>query len=170
MARARGLSKADLRLWATFTEDISLLPGKMRLALEAEPVVVGQILAPVVGAGMPKFEPGSAEIGVNQVPSGLDKSTWKNFATGRIKVVRRLDLHGMTATRAHVAVMNFVERAYGEQIRCVEIITGKGEVLARELPHWLNSPAVRARILAVAHPHAANTGSVRVLLRRVRGA
>lgn len=184
MARAKGLSKADLRLWAAFTEDISLLPGRARLVPEAEPVNISQAepgkenqaepgnksLAESVAVNSPKVKAGLGEIGVNQVPGGLDKSTWKNFASGKIKAVRRLDLHGMTAMRAHVAVMNFVERAYGEQIRCVEIITGKGEVLARELPHWLNSPGVRARILAVAHSHVLNTGSVRVLLRRVRGA
>jgi DNA-nicking Smr family endonuclease len=53
-------------------------------------------------------------------------------------------------------------------MRCVEIITGKGEILARELPHWLNAPGLRPLILAIAHPHAANTGSVRILLRRAR--
>ncbi len=50
----------------------------------------------------------------------------------------------------------------------MEIITGKGEILAREVPLWLNAPALRRLILATAHPHAANTGSVRVLLRRIR--
>ena len=30
--------------------------------------------------------------------------------------------------------------------------------MAQELPHWLNAPALRPCILAVAHPHAANTG------------
>ena len=45
---------------------------------------------------------------------------------------------------------------------------GKGEVLLRELPHWLNAPQLRPLILALAHPHAANTGSVRLLLRRPR--
>ncbi len=124
---------------------------------------------PVAAPARPKLKAVPGELGVDQVPGGLDKSTWKNFAAGKIRAARRLDLHGMTATRAHTAVTNFIERAYGEQIRCVEIITGKGEVLARELPHWLNSPALRARILAVAHPHAGNTGSVRVLVRRVRG-
>jgi DNA-nicking Smr family endonuclease len=39
-------------------------------------------------------------------------------------------------------------------------------VLRRELPHWLNAPALRPLILALAHPHRANTGAVHVLLRR----
>jgi DNA-nicking Smr family endonuclease len=41
-------------------------------------------------------------------------------------------------------------------------------VIRREFPSWLNRPDIRPLILAAAHPHAANTGSVRLLLRRVR--
>jgi len=170
VSRKRGLSKADLRLWAAFTETIALLPGKARLAVEAEPVTAVEVAVPPVAAATTRSKTVPVELGVNAVPSGLDKSTWKNFATGKIRAARRLDLHGLTATRAHTAVTNFIERAYGEQIRCVEIITGNGEVLARELPLWLNAPGLCGRILAVAHPHAANTGSVRILLRRDRQA
>jgi DNA-nicking Smr family endonuclease len=76
----------------------------------------------------------------------------------------------MTAARAHQAVSHFINEAYAGQLRIVEIITGKGEILHRELPHWLNSPQLRPLILALAHPHSANTGAVRVLLRRMRPA
>ncbi len=169
MARVRGLSKADLKLWAAFTQSIDLLPGKQRLAVEPEPAPAIDPKPQIVPVVPPKLKAATRDIQVDRLPGGLDKSTWKNFASGKIRAVRRLDLHGMTATRAHMAVTNFLERAYGEEARCVEIITGKGEVMARELPHWLNHPQLRPLILAVAHPHAANTGSVRILLRRVRG-
>jgi DNA-nicking Smr family endonuclease len=106
---------------------------------------------------------------VNAAPGGLDKSTWQQFRTGKIRAEARLDLHGHTATRAHQEVRHFLERAHAARLRCVEIITGKGEILARELPDWLNAPSLRPLILALAHPHAANTGAVRILLRRVRG-
>jgi DNA-nicking Smr family endonuclease len=39
-------------------------------------------------------------------------------------------------------------------------------VLRRELPHWLNAPDMRRMLLAAAHPHAANTGAVHLMLRR----
>jgi DNA-nicking Smr family endonuclease len=101
-------------------------------------------------------------------PPGLDRGTWQKFRTGRARAARVLDLHGMTAARAHAATLHFVLQAHAQQLRVVEIITGKGEVLLRELPHWLNSRELRPLILALAHPHAANTGSVLVLLRRTR--
>jgi DNA-nicking Smr family endonuclease len=105
---------------------------------------------------------------VNHPPPGLDRASWERFRTGRAKPARSLDLHGMTAAQAHLAVLGFLQRAHAAQIRVVEIITGKGQVLLPELPHWLNAPSVRPLILALAHPHAANTGAVRILLRRAR--
>ena len=40
--------------------------------------------------------------------------------------------------------------------------------LRREFPHWLNLPEIRPLILGATHPHALNTGSVRLILRRIR--
>jgi len=163
MARAKALSTADLKLWAAYSQTLTrLMPGKSRLPVEPETPparVTPTAPAPVLPA---------PPVGVDLTPAGLDKSTWKKFASGKIRAAQRLDLHGHTAARAHHAVIHFLERAYADQTRCVEIITGKGEVLARELPHWLNAPTLRPIILAIAHPHAANTGSVRILLRRIR--
>jgi DNA-nicking Smr family endonuclease len=55
----------------------------------------------------------------------------------------------------------------------VEVITGRGSgeqggAIKREFPIWLNLPEIRPLILAASHPHAANSGSVRLLLRRMR--
>jgi len=168
MARAKTLSKADQQLWAAFTHNLLLLPGKTRLPLEpdAPPPRPNQESPPSPNPVMPGAA-GYPRLAFSP-PPGLDSSTWKNFATGKLPTLRRLDLHGLTAARAHHAVTHFIERAYAEQIRCVEIITGNGDILARELPHWLNAPALRKLILAAAHPHAANTGAVRLLLRRIR--
>ena len=83
---------------------------------------------------------------------------------------RTLDLHGRTAARAFHAFTEFLHMAHAEQHRCIEIITGRGTaeggVLKREFPLWLNLPALRPLVLAASHPHAANSGSVRLLLRR----
>jgi DNA-nicking Smr family endonuclease len=167
MARAE-LSKADQRLWAAFTETILLLPGRARLPVETPPAAAASPAVAAPGVPAPLALPPTVR--ANGAPAGLDKATWKKFSSGKIKAVLRLDLHGMTAARAHRAVTHFIERAVAEEARCVEIITGKGEVLARELPHWLGAPGVRGVILAMAHPHAGNTGSVKILLRRVRAA
>ena len=88
--------------------------------------------------------------------------------TGKLQTARVLDLHGYTAQRAYNALGAFLRAAQAEGVRCVEVITGQGGVLRRELPLWLNLPEFRSLVLAAAHPHAANPGSVRLLLRRSR--
>jgi DNA-nicking Smr family endonuclease len=85
---------------------------------------------------------------------------------------RTLDLHGRTAQSAFLAFSVFIQSARHDRLRCVEVVTGRGAgdggVLRRELPHWINLPHLRALILAATHPSQTNTGSVRLLLRRVR--
>ena len=84
-----------------------------------------------------------------------------------------MDLHGQTAQRAFYALKAFIRTAHADHVRCVEVITGRGSgeqggVIKREFPIWLNLPDIRPMILAASHPHAANPGSVRLLLRRIR--
>jgi DNA-nicking Smr family endonuclease len=115
----------------------------------------------------------AAPLTVGDQPGGIDKATWQRFRTGKLAAVRRLDLHGMTAQRAFHALVSFLRSAHADQVRCVEVVTGRGSgetggVIRREFPHWLNLPEIRPLILGAAHPHALNPGSVRLFLRRVR--
>jgi DNA-nicking Smr family endonuclease len=98
----------------------------------------------------------------------VDSASWHRFRTGKLPAVRTLDLHGRTAQRAFHSLAAFLRTAHAEGVRCVEVVTGQGSVLRRELPLWLNQPEFRGVVLAAAHPHAANPGSVRLLLRRAR--
>ena len=140
--RAKGLSEADLKLWAAYSQTLTrLMPGRARLPIapETQPEAAPEE-ASAPPAKPPKPLAFSSPIGAAITPAGLDKATWKKFVTGQIRATGRLDLHGHTAARAHRAVVLFIEHAYAEQDRCVEIITGNGEILAHELPHWLNAP------------------------------
>ena len=121
--------------------------------------------------------PSSAEasraIEIGTSPGGVDRGTWTRFRGGKLAPQRTLDLHGRTVQRAHAELHAFFGAAMAERLRCVEIITGRGSgetggVLRREVPLWLNSPALRPIILAASHPHPANQGAIRVLLRRIR--
>lgn len=104
---------------------------------------------------------------------GVDTYSWRTFTDGRMKVERRLDLHGMVAEDAFRRLIEFMDVAYRSGLRCVEVVTGlgtgqEGGILRRELPHWLGRADMRHRILGVTYPHAGNKGSVRILLRRRR--
>lgn len=175
MARRKGLSAEDVELWAAYSRTLHrLMPGRNRLVVVAEvPTQLNQVESapkpmPAPSPSHKKTPTPPMTLDVNAPPVGLDKSTWSKFRLQKIRAEARLDLHGHTARQAHGEVLRFLEMSHATGLRCVEIITGNGETLARELPHWLNTPALRPMILSLAHPHARNSGSIRVLLRRRR--
>jgi len=170
--RRRGLTERDRAEWARFAQAITPLPGREVPAPPPEPVLpvpqprVAEPIAP------PKLTRPQA-ISVGTHPGGLDNSTWNKFRSGKLPASRTIDLHGRTAQRAYHALHQFIETAHADRVRCVEVITGRGSgeaggVIKRELPLWLNLPTLRPLVLAASHPHAANPGSVRLLLRRVK--
>jgi hypothetical protein len=171
MVRRNSLRPADQQLWAAYAHTLSrLLPGRALPVLPAAPAPAAPEplpLAVISPAPPPKRRAPLPEITPHNPPPGLDKSTWARFSSSKLRAAQTLDLHGLTATRAHHATTAFIERAHLDGLRCVEIITGQGEVLVRELPMWLNAPGLRPLILAITHPPL-NRGSFRVLLRRRR--
>lgn len=108
-----------------------------------------------------------------QQPPGLDSATWGRLRGGKMAPSRTLDLHGKTAQAAYNALEGFLLYAHAEQLRCVEVITGRGAgetggIIKRELPLWLNLPRLRPLVLATTHPHPRNAGSTLLLIRRIR--
>jgi DNA-nicking Smr family endonuclease len=171
----RVLTEQERGDWAAFARHIAALPGHG----VSEPPPPG---LPAVAAASPPAPPAPrglssaampTPLAVGAQPGGLDSGTWRRFHSGKLAAARTLDLHGRTAQRAFHALDAFLHAAHADRIRCVEVITGRGGgetggVLRRELPLWLNLPALRPLVLAASHPHAANPGSVRLLLRRLK--
>jgi DNA-nicking Smr family endonuclease len=181
--RARKLTEADHVDWAHVARQIAPLPGRPRFlpvaAPAAEPAPPEPPARPVAVSVQPRPMPAPVvrakpfSVSIGDEPAGLDKATWHRFRGGKLATSRRLDLHGMTTQHAFHALTAFLRTAHADHLRCVEVITGrgspeKGGTIRRELPMWLNRPDIRPLILAASHPHAANTGSVRILLRRMR--
>ncbi len=172
ISRVRKLSEPDRDAWASYVRHVRALAGRTAPTVaerkEAAAPAVRPAAAPLVAR--PRGAPAPAVVTGAQ-PAGLDSSTWGKFRGGKMTPVRTLDLHGKTAQVAFAALERFLVEAYADQVRCVEVITGRGAgetggVIRRELPMWLNLPRLRPLVLAVAHPHARNLGSVRVLVRR----
>jgi DNA-nicking Smr family endonuclease len=171
--RRRALTETDLAAWADYVRQVAALPGREAPALAtlvaamAVPPLAAPVLPPLRLTAPPSY------LAVGNQPAGVDNSTWGKLRTGKIAPARTLDLHGRTAQNAFHALDSFLRRAHADRLRCVEVITGRGSgetggVIRRELPLWLNLPPLRPMVLAVTHPHAANLGSVRLLLRRPR--
>ncbi len=171
--RQKALTETDRAEWAAYASRIAPLPGVVvppMPALAAPPAsaVPVEIALPTLRQRLP-----TKLIAVGENPGGLDNASWNRLRSGKLPPARRLDLHGRTAQRAYHALHDFLASAHSDRVRCVEIITGRGSgeaggVIRRELPMWLNLPALRPLVLAASHPHAANPGSVLLLLRRPR--
>lgn len=178
--RVRTLSETDRAAWEAFATRIAPLKGLRRPAAPMQPAAMPPPDAPPPAAVLPpRPRPMVAvrekprPVAVGDHPGGIDTGTWERFRSGKLASVRKLDLHGRTAQNAFHALVAFLRTAHADRVRCVEIVTGRGSgetggVIRRELPMWLNLPEIRPLVLAAAHPHAANPGSVRLLLRRVR--
>jgi DNA-nicking Smr family endonuclease len=172
--RRSRLTETDRAEWATYVRLIAPLPGRTRPEAPATSSTSSATATKTPAQDrVPPARAAHAALIVGIQPPGVDNASWQRFRTGKLAAVRTLDLHGRTAQRAFLALAGFVRTAHAERLRCVEVITGRGSgetggVLRRELPMWLNLPDLRPLVLAAAHPHAANSGSVRLLLRRIR--
>jgi DNA-nicking Smr family endonuclease len=167
--RRTRLTEADRALWASYASRIRPLAGRIRppTAADPEPTAMPPTRPAPMATGRVLRGP-LTPLAIGTHPGGVDSASWHRFRTGKLPAVRTLDLHGRTVQRAFHALTAFLRAAHAEGVRCVEVVTGQSGVLRRELPLWLNLPEFRGMVLAAAHPHAANPGSVRLLLRRTR--
>lgn len=180
--RTRILTEADKALWANyatqitpFRDRINNIPTDRSLsetaAIQPTPSAKQPTPSAIIQGSKPRMMASPLTVGTQ--PGGIDKATWQRFRSGKLVTGRTLDLHGMTAQRAFHSLVSFLRMAHAEQVRCVEVVTGRGSgetggVIRRELPFWLNLPEIRPLILGAAHPHALNAGAVRLILRRIR--
>jgi DNA-nicking Smr family endonuclease len=175
VTRKPRLTEEDRRQWALYAQAIAPLPGRKPPdpARDPPPPSALTVSPAPPPEGPPRGRPRAAPLAVGDHPGGVDRATWQRLRTGKLAPARTLDLHGRTAERAFHALAGFLRAAQADGVRCVEVITGRGSgeaggVIRREFPHWLNRPDLRPLVLAASHPHPANPGSVRVLLRRPR--
>jgi DNA-nicking Smr family endonuclease len=108
--------------------------------------------------------------------AGIDRASAERLKRGLHRIEVRLDLHGMTRAEAHRALSAFITASREAGRRCVLVITGRGlgqsgpGVLKSSVPRWLEEPALRRQILAIApaQPHHGGGGAIYLLLRRGR--
>jgi len=171
--RTRRLADADLAVWQSYVGQVTPLSGRPPPAPPPSPPETALPPRPRLPQVGPTAAAPPRPLTVGESPGGVDAATWQRFRAGKLPAARKLDLHGMTAQRAFHALVAFVRSAHADRLRCVEVVTGRGSgeetgVLRRELPLWLNRPDIRPLVLGAAHPHAANPGAVRLLIRRIR--
>jgi len=106
-------------------------------------------------------------------PLQMDAKTFGRMKRGKVSPDARIDLHGMTADRAHAALRGFLLGAFARGQRLVLVITGKGRmqdhddriaphrrgILRHAVPDWLDQAPLSQIVLQLAPAHARHGGS-----------
>ena len=108
---------------------------------------------------------------VGRPEAGLDRRTAERLRRGVRTPDARIDLHGMTAERAHRVCLTFLGDAMAQGHRLVLVITGKGGrrdeddawgrgrgVLKDQLPGWLRASHLRHHIVGIYEASARHGG------------
>jgi DNA-nicking Smr family endonuclease len=179
--RKRSLSEEERALWESVAKQTKPLRKKPRAA-KPETVEAASVPKAVT---LPK-PPASAKILRAPKPEApaapplapLGRRERSQLSRGKKQIDARLDLHGLTQTRAHHALSGFLHRAHHDGLTFVLIITGKGKmgtesergVLRRQVPHWLSLPEFRSLVVGFEEAHIGHggEGALYVRIRRTR--
>ncbi len=176
--RRRVLSSDERKLWKAFTKAIEPLRTPALDDADAEdvplaPSVVEPKPRPRVA---PKPEARPAAAAPPELAS-LDRRTKQRLARGNLSIDAKLDLHGMTQSEAHSALLRFLRNASAREKKLVLVITGKGQrgdsergVLRRQVPQWLSLTEFRPYVVGFeqAHVRHGGEGSLYVRVRKSR--
>jgi DNA-nicking Smr family endonuclease len=181
--RKRALSEEERVLWERIAKQVKPLRKRPR-ALKASTAPVEEAPAGAKAAGSPKHPAAArpAKILKPDKPpplAPLGRRERSQLSRGRKEIDARLDLHGMTQTRAHRALKSFLQRASSHGLTFVLIITGKGRVvgaesergvLRRQVPEWLSLPEFRTLVVGFEEAHIGHggEGALYVRVRRAR--
>jgi DNA-nicking Smr family endonuclease len=180
--RRRALSEEERALWESVAKQVKPLRKKPR-APKALVVPVEEPLAVAKSAVLskPPANQRSAKIlkPVQPLLAPLGRRERSQLSRGRKEIEGRLDLHGMTQTRAHRALLSFLQHASSDGLTFVLVITGKGRaagpesgrgVLRRQVPEWLSLPEFRTLVVGFEEAHIGHggEGALYVRVRRAR--
>jgi DNA-nicking Smr family endonuclease len=169
--RPRSLNEEERALWEHVARQIKPLRKKPRAVklqaatkrpeppAAAKPGAPPRPVAPVQASKLNK--PAAPPL------APLGRRERSRLSRGHKEIDARLDLHGMTQTRAHRALFGFLQKAHSDGLTFVLIITGKGKVggaesergvLRRQVPQWLALPELRPLVVGFEEAHIGHGG------------
>ena len=180
--RPRALSDDERQLWDSVARQTKPLRKYQRAKSMATFAIESDSSAKPTKAPKP-ISPGAgqkiAKRDVSPPPATLTRRERSQLSRGRKDIDARIDLHGMTQSRAHQALLRFLQQACGDGLTFVLVITGKGRttgpesergVLRRQVPLRLALPEFRDYVVgfdeaAIGH---GGEGALYVRLRKRR--
>ncbi|MGY3619760.1 Smr/MutS family protein [Bradyrhizobium sp. USDA 10063] len=179
--RRRALSEEERALWESVAKQVKPLrkrhPVAKAHAPEAETKPAAKPAVPAKPIPVKSVPAPRPQTPPPLVPLGRRERA--QLSRGRKEIDARLDLHGMTQTRAHRMLFAFLQRAHSDGLTFVLVITGKGKaggadsergVLRRQVPQWLSLPEFRALVVGFEEAHIGHggEGALYVRVRRAR--
>ena len=168
--RKRALTEEERALWESHAKQTKPLRKKPCAAKGEVAAHATDVPAAGISATSPK-PPASTIVVRAPKPeppqlAPLGRRERSQLSRGRKEIDARLDLHGMTQTRAHRALSGFLQRAHSDGLTFVLVITGKGKigaesergVLRRQVPQWLGLPEFRALVVGFEEAHIGHGG------------
>ncbi len=169
-------------MWDSVAKQIKPLRKPPRTARAAAAAAVETGPARAGPAAAPKPQPLTRSTKAAPPPqppplAPLGRRERSQLSRGKKSIDARIDLHGMTQTRAHEALLGFLQRATRDGLTFVLVITGKGRiggsergVLRRQVPQWLGLPEFRALVVSFEEAHIGHggEGALYVRVRRTR--
>ena len=177
--RKRSLSDEERQLWDSVARQVKPLRKSPRLGRPHEAAAAVPAAAPAI----PLRPPSPVKISPPPKPQApplalIGRRERAQLSRGKKEIDARIDLHGMTQTRAHRALFGFLQRAHHEGFSFVLVITGKGKigaesergVLRRQVPQWLALPEFRTLVVGFEEAHIGHggEGALYVRVRRAR--
>jgi DNA-nicking Smr family endonuclease len=176
--RRRALSPEERVLWAAVTKTIVPLEDASAGHEDDAAETAAPSRSPSVSA---RFMRIGTIVSENRLPplAPLGRRLKKRVGRGKETIDGRLDLHGLTQSQAHAALLHFLRSASARGTRLVLVITGKGAragqgergVLKRAVPQWLSLPEFRAFVIGYEEAQVAHggEGALYIRIRRTRG-
>jgi DNA-nicking Smr family endonuclease len=176
MSRRRPLSDEERALWSGLARSIKPL-RRAKTSTTPAPVALDDPPAPPPPAPVshaairPMAQPAKSS-----PLAPFDRRLKQRVARGHDAIDARLDLHGLTQSEAHAALLRFLRRAQADGAKIALVITGKGGgasergVLKRQVPLWLALPEFRPFIVGFEDAHVSHGGhgALYLRLRRAR--
>ena len=173
--RKRALSQDERELWESVAKQIKPLRKKPRAAkAQAAPPAEAMptLTRDAAGSKLQQTARPAKAIRPDQPPPApplapLGRRERSQLSRGKKDIEARLDLHGMTQSRAHHALFSFLQRASSDGLTFVLVITGKGRatgpeaergVLRRQVPQWLSLPEFRSLVVGFEEAHIGHGG------------
>jgi len=183
--KPRGLRPDEEALWQQIARTTKPLSDRPKPNAFMQPSAKGTSVSVPQSPPLPEFQVGSKTSTaprhdfapsvaqrVSAAPLRMDKKAFSRLKRGKASPEGRIDLHGMTAAAAHIALTSYLLRSYADGKRLVLVITGKGRrpeddgpiptpigILRHQLPDWVSQPPLNQIVLQVTQAHQRHGGS-----------